>query len=116
MRTSIVTLAVCTLAFAACGDDDETPDTGDDTVLTTDDDSESTTDDGEESQTSSAEEMLDTVRQQLLDLGLNEEQADCVLDKSMELGMEGGGTPSNEELLGVYEECDVDLAELQPGS
>jgi hypothetical protein len=39
-----------------------------------------------------------------------------VLDKSMELGMEGGGDmPSNEEILGLYEECNVDLAELQPG-
>ncbi len=74
------------------------------------------TGDGEESETSSAEDMLDNLRQQLLDLGLNEEQADCVLDKSMELGMEGGGDmPSNEEILGLYEECNVDLAELQPG-
>jgi len=60
--------------------------------------------------------MLDNLRQQLLDLGLNEEQADCVLDKSMELGMEGrGDMPSNKEIIGLYEECNVDLAELQPG-
>ncbi|MDQ3738266.1 MAG: hypothetical protein M3337_03765 [Actinomycetota bacterium] len=141
MRKTLAALAVSTLAFAACGDDDDTMDPDDDTDITApdlddddDDDGDDTdvTDAGSDDDTDvtdagsddtdggddagSADDMMDNLRQQLLDLGLTEEQADCVLDKSLELGMEGGGAmPSQDELLGVYEECDVDFADLQPG-
>ena len=142
MRKTIAVLAACTLVFAACGDDDEDspPDTdspetttGDDTGTTdvedtavtevedtamTEVDDTAMTDGGESDDSApDADDVIESLRQQLVDLGLSEQQADCVIDRSVELGMESGGEmPSQEELLDVYEECDVDLTNLQPGS
>jgi len=117
MRKTLAVLAASTLAFAACGDDDETPDT-DDTDTTTGDDTDSTEadDDSEDSVPDAIEEQLEQARQQLEAAGLNDEQVDCVIDKSVEMGMEGNATPTFDELQVVFEECDVNLEDLQPES
>jgi hypothetical protein len=107
------------------GDDEQVSDTTDATEPSEDTEPSDRTDATEPSEdtntsditvpsdVTSAGDFLDELRQQLIDLGLTQEQADCVIDRAFELGTENPGeTPSNEELLDIYTQCDVDLSDL----
>ena len=60
-------------------------------------------------------DIFEQLKQQLIDSGLSEEQADCVIEEAVDLGMEGGGQqPEMEDLMGIFETCDIDLTDFQP--
>jgi len=102
MKKTIAVLAIATLGFAACGDDDDPADT----TL------------GSEGTTAGSDlgETLDGFKDQLVDLGMSEEQADCVIDESVELGMSGETAPDMSAMQDIFATCDVDMGDLAPSS
>jgi len=55
---------------------------------------------------------LDGFKDQLVDLGMSEEQADCVIDEAVELGMSGETAPDMSAMQDIFATCDVDMTEL----
>jgi len=92
---AILTLATATIGFAACGE-------GTDTTM------------GSKGTTAGSDlgETLDGFKDQLVDLGMSEEQADCVIDEAVELGMSGETAPDMSAMQDIFATCDVDMTEL----
>jgi hypothetical protein len=57
-------------------------------------------------------EVEDFLRDGLADLGLNDDQIDCLVER---IDPSSGEVPDVSELTDLFDDCDIELSDIQPG-
>jgi hypothetical protein len=124
--TPLIAVALAALTFAACGDDDDTPDDSSATEITAAGDGATTapgaeitaSDDvtipsapGSVAMPENRDEAEQMIRDALTGMGVEvtDEQIGCVMDASEDSGFDSASPEAFEQMMSAFEDCGIDL-------